>query len=410
MNRLKKVIIILCLIFSSSFIIAAVLSGYIYYHSIKTYTDYDKTYLKAESLDNLFIKTYIPIEVYSTEDTPYVEFTQTFIDLAGLAPEYDLKVESKQNSTYITLNKVQEFLNWMGIKENKASLKVYLPKKTMDRLSIENEGILYSIKQEQIINLQGIDVENLQLKMKHAEVNLNGHYHNVILRMDSGKLNVVSSQITQLYLEGNIEQYLSGEFKKITSKDNSSDINIDSHNPCEVGIDSREMNLYLNGQYKLININGEHNNIDIESETECSLRTKGNANHINVKGTLEQIRLGEKDSQVQIDSYNLPQKIQLDECRQGTDLTLTLPSNIEGFKVMYIRDSHPLTEDEFKVYQNYLLDKKTIESDFKLERSISSRGELIYNYQKGNTIITLKDKEDVRLKIMDGNYTMSTIN
>lgn len=183
---MKKWLIILSVIFSIGFISSAVLAGRVYYQDLKNYTDYDRKGLEIEALKNIYITSSVPVEIYPTTGAPYVEFNQTFTDLVGAAPEYELDVELKGENTYIELNEIKEIFLWLGIKESKAQLSIYLPQSTINRLNIQNNNHFSYRDNKQVINLEGINVNELVADMNEAEFILNGDYKKVKISASYG--------------------------------------------------------------------------------------------------------------------------------------------------------------------------------------------------------------------------------
>lgn len=402
---MKRWLVILSIIFVTSFILCTILAGNVYYRDLKTYTDYDKKTLALEAVENIYIESYIPVDISPTTTQPYVEFEQTFTDFLGLAPKYELKVEHKGNSMYISLDEIGEIFMSLGVKENRARLNVYLPQQAMNKISIQELGFLYTDKERQVINLEGIDVQELEAKMSHVEFKLQGRYDHVNLRLDHGKLLMDSTGTTQLYVDGDVEQRLKGSYDKIIIKNNKLDVAIDSEIPCSAQIYNDRSNIELQGSYDSINIIGDSNNIDFNTGITERLLTKGYNNFINGSGAFKDISLTEKNSEVALKADMIPDKIQLGGCSDMTNIKLILPSNIPGFIVRYAGSEKGFSKREYEVYQDYLLEGKFIQSDFDMVSSISVRGELLYTYGNGKIPITLNEEHEITFELVDGGYS-----
>jgi len=407
---MKKCLAILSIIFFISFICSAVLAGKVYYQDIKTYVDEKNEVLDINALDRIYIKSSTQVDIYPTTGNPYVEFKQDFVDLVGVAPKYDLKVEKKDKSTYISLEQTDDVMVSLGIKKNEAKLSVYLPQKQIEQLSVENTTNFYNSIESQVIDLQGIDIKKLDVDLLHAEISLDGKYEDVKLSVSGGKLDMKSKQPVQLYTNGNIDEVLSGKFENITIDGEGCYVNIDSEEACNVQIDSYNSKFYLKGNYKSLNLSGEDNNIDLHSETPCKVLTKGKNNVIVGNGAFEEMDLKEMNSEIEIKTTMIPEKIQMKGCTGGTSIKLTLPSNIPGFNVHCVREDYLSSFDEEELMdeelaEEQLVDPESIKSEFILERYVSEKGELNYSYGDKSIPMTLTRKNDISLEIIEGDYS-----
>lgn len=403
---MKRWLIILSIICGMGFISSAVLAGRVYYQDLKNYTDYDKKELQTEALKNIYIKSSVPIEIYPTSGTPYVEFNQSFTDLIGSAPEYELDVQSKGENTYIELNETKEIFLWLGVKESKAQLSIYLPQATINRLSIINNEYFSYKRNKQVVNLEGINVNELTANMNEAEFVLDGNYEKININVSQGRMNLNSNTSVQLITQGDLAQYLTGEFDKITINSNSQDIVIDSTSSNSVEINSYHANIDLKGNYSKVKLKGNYNTIDIRSESICKLYTNGNGNYINGNGAFDVMSLGENNSELEIQTTVIPTKLDFGKDASDNTLNLTLPSNIPGFAIKYLGD-YDMEESEFDYYENYENDNINLVSDFTLEEK-SEKGERIFTYGDGSLQIFVNANQGNSLEIIDGVYSSST--
>jgi len=403
---MKRWLIILSIIFGIGFISSTILAGRVYYQDLKNYTDYDKKELQAETLKNIYIKSSVPVEIYPTQGQPYVEFNQTFIDLIGAAPEYELDVQTKGENTYIELMETKEPFLSIGIKESKAQLSIYLPQKTIDRLSIENDKFFYYKRNKQTINLEGINVNELITNMNETDFILDGEYKKININASGGKLNLKSNTLAEVAIEGHIEPYLTGEFDKIIINNKLRDIVIDSMSASSVEVNSSGSNIDLKGNYSKVKVHGDHNTIDIRSESICKLYTEGYSNYITGNGAFEVMSLYGNNSEIEIQTTVIPTKVDLGKESNNNTLSLTLPSNIPGFTVKYL-DVYNMDEESLDYHIDYEVNDFGLTSDFILEDGKSEKGEHIFTYGDGSLQILLNTNQGNNLEIIDGVYSSS---
>ena len=401
---MKRWLIILSIICGIGFISSAVLAGRVYYQDLKNYTDYDKKELQTEALKNIYINSSVPIEIYPTSGAPYVEFNQSFTDLIGSAPEYELEVQSKGENTYIELNETKEIFLWLGVKESKAQLSIYLPQTTINRLNIINSEYFYYKRNKQVINLEGVNVNELTANMNEAEFVLDGNYEKININASQGKINLKSNTKTQLVAQGSLAHYLTGEFDKITINNSSRDIIIDSNSASSVEINSYHSNINLKGNYSRVKLSGDHNTIDIHSESICKLYTNGDGNDINANGAFEVMSLNGNNSEMEIQTTVIPTKFDLEPSASYNTLSLTLPSNIPGFTVKYYME-----EGEPDHYEEYETNNINLISDFILEEEKNEKDERTFTYGDGSLQILINANKDNNLEIIDGVYSSSTM-
>lgn len=405
---MKKCLAILSIIFLVSFISSAVLAGKVYYEELKTYTDYQNEPLDINALDNIYIKSSVQVDVFPTAGKPYVEFTQTYIDLVGVTPKYDLRVEKKDKSTYIELDQTEDVMISLGVKKDEAKLEVYLPQKQIDQLNIENKNYIYMPSREQTINLQGIDIKQLVMDVFYSDISLDGKYEDVKVSTHGGSLKMKSKEPALLSTEGSMEQDLTGQFESITISGSGRYVNINSEKACDVKIRSYDSMLTLKGSYSNIDLSGDNNHIDLNSETPCKLVTDGENNITSGVGAFEIIDLNEISSQIELKTTMIPKKLQLDKAVDSTDIRLTLPANIPGLNIRYdyskncdFYDNDYDSEDE---EEKIASDLRSITSDFELESYKSDKGEIGYSYGDKSIPIILTRGRNISLEIIEGDY------
>ena len=406
---MKKWLIILSIIFGVGFITSAILAGRVYYSDLQTYEDYDKQMINVQNLENLYIHSDVPVEVQVTDGEPYVEFTQTFTDLIGMAPKYQLEVEEKGNTTHILLSQIEGALFGIGIRESEAKLIVYLPEGTIERLDIDSQNGTFISKNNQMINLEGINVNELNINTIKADINLKGAYEKVnIAASNRSSLNMVSEYPAKLYTEFLGEQHIEGVFEKIVIKESYGVVDIDSLKPCKVELENNNGMIQLEGQYEKLDFKGNHMEIELESQTECTLNTQGYDNIIYANGAFKVMNLEEVESELEIQTTIIPESIKMLEEANRNTLSLTLPSNIPGITLKYVNPdggtydyyNEPngiepsFADHEFKLESEFLPINKSIEN-----------GHFVYKYGKGEIQILINQNSDIVLELIDGGYT-----
>ena len=406
---MKKWLISLSVIFGVGFITSVILAGKVYYSDLQTYEDYDKQIINVQNLENLYIDSDVPVEVQVTDGEPYAEFTQTFTDLVGMAPKYQLEVEEKGNSTHILLTQIEDVLLGLGIRESKAKLIVYLPEGTLERLDIESQNSALLNSRNQMINLEGIDIGELNINTEKAAINLKGNYKKVnILAMNNSSLNMISGSPVKLYTEFLSKQHIEGVFEKIDIKESYGIVNINSLQPCKVKLENNNGTIQLEGQYEKIDLEGRHMEVELESQTQCKLNTQGYDNMVYASGAFKTMNLEETESEVEIQTTVIPDSIRMLEEANRSSLSLTLPSNIPGITLKYMNpdggaydysnqednSQWTFTDHQFKLESEFLPINKSIEN-----------GHFVYKYGKGEIPILINQNSDIVLELIDGGYT-----
>ncbi len=398
---MKKWLIIFSIIFGIGFITSAVIAGQVYYKELNAYTDYDKQDLDINALQSIYIDSQIPVQVEVTQGKPYVEFSQSFTDLLGMAPEFELEVKTKGNSTYVNLEQTKEITVYLGIQEDKASLTVYLPQKAYDTIQIKNnEYSYYSKYRDNNINLEDIDVKKFEIDMEYSEVKLKGSYEQISAHINSGILEIHSNQPAQLEVQGRVKANLTGQYQGIDIQDiENREIYVESEIPTNIKLSSNYSNIKLRGKYDKINVAGYSNSIDAKSDSVCKITVEDESSIINLNGAFKEIALNGERASIDIQTTVIPEYIKL--LGYVTEpVNLTLPSNIQGFQVKYLSNNQ--TED---YYDDYYEDRNKVLSEFDVIEGISPKGEKTYTYGDGSTPITLEADSDSRLEIIDGGYS-----
>lgn len=402
---MKKWLIILSIIFGISFISTAILAGRVYHEDLQVYTDYDKQELEVTGLKNIYIKSSIPIEVYPTAEKPYVEFNQKFSDIIGAAPEYELNVSKKGESTYIELNETKGIYFWLGVKDNQAQLSVYLPQSTINRLNIQDDGYVSSYRREkQVINLEGINVNELDVYTDIGEFILDGNYQKINIS-SRGSISLNSKSPAQVYINESMDQYLMGEFEKIKVINNrGTDIIIDSNSPSQVEINNNNGRIDLKGNYSKVKVEGDDNDLDLRSDSICQLVTNGYNNTMIANGPFKEISLDEYRTEAEIKTTIVPNKLNLSRHAEDNTINLTLPSNTPGLQVKYFTDYY-MEEDDFEYYVEKILNNNSLSSDFELVQERTKENQLTFTYGNGALTITLNGNRNNTLQIVDGGYS-----
>ncbi len=399
---MKKWLIALSIICGVSLISTAVLAGRVYYKELEVYTDYDKRELEASALNNIYINSSIPIEIYPTTGKPYVEFNQTFSDIMGMAPEYELMVSEKNDSTYIELKEIKDVFLWVGVREAKAQLSVYLPQSTINRLSIQDYGYVNYGREKPIINLEGINVNELDVSTQRGEFSLDGNYQKINIS-SRGSIRLNSKSPAEVYINETMEQYLTGEFKKIRVLDNNgANIIVDSNSASQVEINNSHGQIDLRGNYSKVELKGTYNNIDLRSDSLCELVTNGDNNTITANGPFKEMNFNEEGTRLEVKTTTVPDRLSFGQDSRDNDINLIFPSNIPGFKVKYYTEYYG--GEEFEHHINEMISRGDLRSDFELAKEKVGENELVFTHGNGALIMALNIEMNT-LQIIDGGYT-----
>ncbi len=406
---MKKMLVILSIMFCIGVITSAILAGYIYYNELKTYTDYDKQDLNNSALDNVYIDSVIPIQIEQTQGNGYVEFSQTYVDLLGFAPQYQLNITTKGKDSYIKLIQKKEIGLWLGMQDNTARLTIYLPQKAYETLRIHNErGYFQHYSEEYVLSLENIDIANLNIDIHAADIRLKGNYDHVEVDMNRGSLEMQSDSPAELEVDGDIKTNLLGEYKNISLiNQNGNRVDINTSKPTYLKIRGNNLEIKARGQYDKIMIDGYQNMIDAKSDSICKLSIEGENNNITANGAFKEMTFDTSSSEIDLQATVIPRYIKIFGEYLDT-VSVTLPSNIPGFEVKYAVKDQYTKDDMDEAYYNeaYLSEmEKTIFSDYSVTQNVSPSGEVTYVFGDGSTPILFNCNPQFDLKVIDGGYS-----
>ena len=392
---MKKWLIIFSIIFGIGFIASTAIAGRVYHEELNNYTDHRKERLDISALTNIYIDSEIPVQLETTTEEPYVEFNQTFIDLLGMAPEFELTVKAKGSSTYIDLEQIKSNNIYLGVQKDEASLTVYLPQKAYDTIQVKNQNYMYTNQNsEYAVNLQDVDVEKIELDLIYGEVRLNGNYDQISINIDSGSLDLDSNKPAILEVTGRLNMNLEGQYQNISIAGvRGREVYVDSEVPTHLKMESDGTYIKLRGKYESIHLEGYSNNIDAKSESICNIMVQQSNNTINLNGAFKNIALNGEDSLINIQTTVIPQYIKL----LGyitQPINLTLPSNMKGFEVRYVGENSQVVNELSEIM-----------SDYEVVQGVSEKGEITYTYGDGSVPILLDYVSDCIIEIIDGGYS-----
>ena len=392
---MKKWLIIFSIIFGIGFLASTAIAGRVYHDELNNYTDHKKETLDISALTNIYIDSDIPVQLETTTGEPYVEFNQTFIDLLGMAPEFELTVKAKGSSTYIDLEQAKCSKIYLGVQKDEASLTVYLPQKAYDTIQVKNQNYIYtSSNSEYAIDLQDVDVEKIDLDLSYGEVRLKGNYDQILINIDSGSLDLDSNKPAILEVTGRINANLTGQYQSINMVGvRNRDVYVDSEVPTHLKIESDGARVKLRGKYENIHLEGYNNNIDAKSESICKIMVQQSGNIINLNGAFKNVTLNGEDALINIQATVIPEYIKL----LGyitQPINLALPSNMKGFQVRYVGDYNSVNELRSEII-----------SDYEVVQEVSEKGEITYTYGDGSVPISLDYVSDCIIEIIDGGYS-----
>lgn len=394
--KIKKWIVALFIICGLGMVTSAGIAGHIYFNEMKTYQDADKKILDQTKLNNIYIDSDVPIEIYPTTGEAYVEFNQTFIDFLGKPPVYELDTEVKEDSTYINFKQKEREDLWIGVKKHEVAVRLYLPQKAINELKIQADGYLYFGGDNYQINLAGFDINTVDISTFSTDIILDGNYKKININTD-GSVKVNSKSLANIELEGYVNYDLEGDFSNIKIREDRRGGIINSITPAQVLINGYNSDIKLYGKYSSVVVDGSHNSIDAKSDTICSFEMDGYNERVRLNGAFKTISIGHVEDYVDIETTIAPQSIRFTEYMNATS-RITLPSNVSGIKLIY-RDVDNYYYEEMPSYRMNLV------SDFELSRQVANEGEVIYTYGDGSSKIITEFTPENTIEIIDGGYS-----
>lgn len=394
---MKKWLIALTIIFGASLLTSASLAGKVYFKEASVYTDYDKQKLDLTNTKSIYINSDIPVEVKPTTGEAYVEFNQSFEDVLGEHPEFELKVEHKGNECYINLNQTKDVNIWVMVKKDEAMLTVYLPTQALDALQIIHQSYRNEYSWPQI-DLTGIDVKNLDINQNSTNISLEGKYENIdISSGGSGNINISSKQKARVKLQGRANYNLEGLFDTVEI-DGDGLIKMNTSEPTKVTINSFNSEIKLEGSYSMVTLLGNDNSINMKTNTLSDVSIEHYYGDITLDGPLNIVKVNGEGSTIDIQTTVNSKSIEVTGEQNST--TLRLPSNIPGFKIMRIA-SH-MDDDTYQMDETgeYISTPK-INSDF----NITQQNKDTYTY--GDSSLKMMVQIGEGLRILDNGYMIA---
>lgn len=392
---MKKWLIALTIIFGAGLLTSASLAGQIYFKGTNVYTDYDKQSIDLTNTKSIYINSDIPVEVKPTTGEAYAEFSQSFEDILGKNPAFELKVENKADGCYINLEQIKDIEIWFLIKRDEAALTVYLPAQTLDTLQITHQSYRNRYTETQI-DLTGIDVKDLSINEDYAEVILDGKYENIkVSGGGSSNVRINSKQKANLSLEGNANYNLEGLFDTVDISSRYGSIKMNALSPAKVNIDTSGSDIKLEGSYSSVKVLGNENLINVQTNTLSDITIENNYNNIILDGPLNIVRINNECSNIDIQTTVNPKSIEV--IGEQNNTTLRLPSNIPGFKLMSMSSDTEDREYEMNDDGEYITRSK-INSDFDIQQQNND------TYIYGDSSLKLMVEVGEGLRILDNGY------
>ncbi len=369
---------------------SAALAGQIYYKEMQAYEDYQKKELDVIALKNIYIDSAVPIELKQTNGEAYVEFNQRFASIIKEAPTYKLDVQTREDTTYITVNQEKDIDVCFMVRENTALCSLYLPQEAIDKLVINNDMRNYWMNNNHniAINLNKMDVKDLQISSNETKILLDGAYEKVKVS-GNGSLTMHSTIPAQVQLEGNIAGELTGQYHKVQLEEWGNQISIDSAIPTEVWAKGGRGNLKLTGNYTKVDVQGQQDGtIDIRSNSLCKANIDHAFGSTYLEGAFQDVLVYSREGDVAINSTVLPDKLSL--LGNANKISLLLPSNLEGLEVTY----NP----------SYFESNQEPISDFLLQREDIGNQARKYTFGDLSTKILVEASESNKFYILDNGY------
>lgn len=345
---MKKWIITLSILLSTSAIGSGVVLGKLYKQELRTYEQQLDRALNQESLNNIYVDSDVPIKLEVTEGEPRIEFKSSLTGIVDKEPEYELDVRNEGDKSYITVDAKQIPQMTLFLKEVDILATIYLPRQDINNLSIISNSYYWINGGTNLYyNLEGININNLKVESDVSRINLDGNYKTIDMNIGYGDAVIRSKTPAEVYVSGssgNID--LKGQYTLIDIDNHGGSINIDSDIPAEVILNTYGGESKLKGKYKDIEIDGSYGDIWVESETECDAFISSSAN-VELVGAFKNVDMRSDYGDINLITTTQPQRINL--LGEYQNISLTLPANIPGFEVTYQKQY----EEQEAVYTDF---------------------------------------------------------
>lgn len=387
MKKLAKWLLGLSIIFVGGLVTSAGLAGHIYFNEVQTYENAFKKEINANALEELHIRSQVPVSICLTDGAPYVEFEQKHVDFMGKAPTYKVEVTEQGKGSYININLENEGMDFF-VKEDVAKATVYLPKKALNELSLDtNTRYYWSYFNKAVIDLSGLNIKNVNLNANNTSITLNGDYEKINISGES-TIKVHSNQPAEVTVSNGESLYLTGQYTRVTSS--ADRLEMDSEVPAEVIINYHNSEVNLRGKYSKVIRKDGCDNLSLDSKTPCEVDLKGQDGTITLTGAIKKLSSDNENSTLSVTTTIIPSSINL--LNSEEEAQITLPSNIPGLTLNYV------TRD---------FDEETFEepiSDYKLAKTTNLNESISYTFGDGSIKMNSASSYDYPLRIIDGGY------
>lgn len=390
---MRKWLVALTVIFCVSFIISASLAGKVYYQESMVYTEHDKKSLDLTNINSIYINSDIPVTIKPTTGEAYAEFNQSYENILGDKPMFELKVENKDKACRINLTQTKEVNLNFGIKRNEKSLVVYLPVKELETLKVDYNGFrdVYNIEE---IDLTGFNIKNVEIKQHWTDVKLDGNYENInLITGGASEIDIKSKKQANVKLNGSANYKLEGLFKTLDI------IHADGKpiimNDCkveQVNIEADSSEIQFEGEYTKVKVLGDNNIINLQTSTLCDVTIENNYGEVVLDGPFNNVNIDGEAVVADIQTIN-PKSIKVKGEENQT--TLNLPTHIAGFKLMCMAEELNDGEsiDQYTVYDvNEAYEGESSEASSKIlsEFKLTEQNKNIYTYGDGSSRIMIR--------------------
>ncbi|WP_070000228.1 DUF4097 family beta strand repeat-containing protein [Cellulosilyticum sp. I15G10I2] len=391
---MKKWIIGLFVIALISAVSTAALAGHIYYNEMQVYEDYQKRDLDIATLENIYINSAVPVKIAVTEGAPYIEFTQKFVDVLGHHPTYTLDIETKENSSYIILEKEKNIDMEFLVKESIEACYVYLPEQAINKLEVKNSYWSGDID----INLNTINIKELNVDASRGNIFLEGNYEKINVDASYGKIEIKSKGLAQVNISGNMECILNGNYSSIEIKNNDNKVWIESGLPADVRIEGSG-DIRLRGSYKSIESNA-YGNLDIKSDTICKAEFYNDGGGIKLDGAFDEVVIEAYHTNIDINTTIVPKRISILGDPAGA--TLMLPSNTLGLDVIC---KWKYCDDEDNRISNFPIQI----SDFPIQMKAQGENFRQYFFGDQSTKVSVQADTIYSIQLLDNGYKSENV-